>query len=115
MIQTLLILCFLGDQTNNQTPNLCSDSKIHSKIVYNATQSHENRSKRQKSIIYTPKQNIAVKRLYLRSTAMDIRKFCQIFVEKTYKKWYNDKRAVVLTIPPPEYEVVLQATLIPID
>jgi hypothetical protein len=46
---------------------------------------------------------------------MDIRKFCQIFVEKTYKKWYNDKRAVVLTIPPPEYEVVLQATLIPID
>ena len=100
MIQTLLILCFLGDQTNNQTPNLCSDSKIHSKIVYNATQSHENRSKRQKSIIYTPKQNIAVKRLYLRSTAMydlmDLENFVKLSLKKHIKsdimakgQWYN--------------------------
>ncbi|MBQ2176643.1 MAG: hypothetical protein II453_16830, partial [Alphaproteobacteria bacterium] len=36
----------LFGRSNNQNPNLCSDSKIHSKIVCNATQSHENRSKR---------------------------------------------------------------------
>ena len=91
---------FLEDWINIQNQNFCSDSRYilkSSVMPIRATRMNENDKRVQ---LYTPKQNIAVKRLYLRSTAMydlmDLENFVKLSLKKHIKsdimakgQWYN--------------------------